>query len=1236
MWGFLTSVFSWIGGESIAASLTRVAIGIGLMRYLNKSNENASPTNSVSTPQGIRQQVPPATENKIPVVYGDAYLGGTIIDVQLVNDNKELYAVLVLCEETGDIFSSNVSTPASRTASSITIDNIYLNNNKITFKTDGTTMDYTTDDTGVQDTNGSGLLGIYLYKGGSDAPMLPCQSGTTTPIAGTLPPIAYEVMPGWGASHTCQNTIFAVIKMNYDPSKGLRSIPNLKFHVRNTLNKPGDVLHDYMTNQMYGGGVDEADIYATGITALNSYSDETVTYTGHAAQKRYVINGVIRTTETVMSNMQRIAGAAGSNVTYDISSGQWSVVVNKVTSKTLDFDDSNIIGQIAVTGTALDGYYNSVEVQFPYAYLRDQMNFTRIDLPSNLRNTNEPDNQLQITHDLVNNIVQAEILGNMDLRQSREDLAVTFNTDYSKFNVQVGDVVGLTNTAYGWTSKLFRVIRVKKNESESGRLTLEINAQQYNSDVYTVESISDFTPTIGPGHSIPNLGAIATPIAPTVNTGATISSQPSIQITGTVPQGVVTEMEFWYTPDDTEPNDNLRRYYLLGINRAENSGPFDVGATTTFKTVLLATDNYYFKVRAANQYGTSSFSSPTGPINYTYIQAPDVLPYQTPAVDQNGTPLEDQEGSGLNLGMLALYVASKLNWGGLWDDISSGNISSSTLGNLFGISGNSISSTTGTISTENGQIAAGANAATVANSAVSTANSAVSTANSAVTTANSAVSTASAASNTANQATAAAAAANAKAEAALGAIASLGGNVAALTETRTFPAAIMPNVYGPGAAPTTASKVGIYTHDHLVYAGSSISASEFKGSTNIVTNTTSLLASVAGKIHNFYNIDGSGSWARPPYYNQSLTDKYGYDSKVSLYYSTATYAGGSLDQQSWSAWTRVNTENGVTGSAAGTAYVCGYTNPEPVISYVADEDVENLSPNCSAYGDYDPNKANVAIMCQTTSDTRSKGLSVSTQGTVPFIPGTNKLIAFGVSVMNPPDGTAFSSNTLFGHQEDLTKVIDSFPFRQIASSGSVYVAINGTKDRLYYSSDATNWYEVTYDKITHNVNPNWVKTAEPNNALTNFTYLIHDGTKFLAYNLEGGVSTSTNGQAWTEYVGYPQLQADTYQVTAKNTSSYVAVGPSGIQMSTDGITWSAPSKTGVSNFNTLCCTYDGSNFLVGTDGTIGLWQSADGSTWSEVEYVSHPNYTTSVSAAGNQTAESFAVLQNKVEVRDLP
>ena len=45
---------------------------------------------------GVREQVPPSNINAIPIVYGDAYLGGTFVDAALTEDQKVMYYVMAI------------------------------------------------------------------------------------------------------------------------------------------------------------------------------------------------------------------------------------------------------------------------------------------------------------------------------------------------------------------------------------------------------------------------------------------------------------------------------------------------------------------------------------------------------------------------------------------------------------------------------------------------------------------------------------------------------------------------------------------------------------------------------------------------------------------------------------------------------------------------------------------------------------------------------------------------------------------------------------------------------------------------------------------------------------------------------------------------------------------------------------------------------------------------------------
>ena len=61
------------------------------------SNQNSFDTGSSGTSPnpGNRQQLPPATDNKLPVLYGTAFVGGQVIDLSISSNNQELYCVII-------------------------------------------------------------------------------------------------------------------------------------------------------------------------------------------------------------------------------------------------------------------------------------------------------------------------------------------------------------------------------------------------------------------------------------------------------------------------------------------------------------------------------------------------------------------------------------------------------------------------------------------------------------------------------------------------------------------------------------------------------------------------------------------------------------------------------------------------------------------------------------------------------------------------------------------------------------------------------------------------------------------------------------------------------------------------------------------------------------------------------------------------------------------------------------
>lgn len=201
------------------------------------------------------------------------------------------------------------------------------------------------------------------------------------------------------------------------------------------------------------------------------------------------INGAIDTNNNVLDNINKIATSSGCYVTWDPSQGKWNVVINDVGSSVFSFDDSNIISPITLGTSDIDQIYNRVTVQFPHQDLRDSIDTTTYRIPDADRYNGETDNPLNINLELCNDPVQAQLIAARELKQSRVDKVVTFTSDYTANGLLAGEIIDITNSAYGWTNKKWRVITIEEQDGANGELVYGITAIEYDADVYSTAGL---------------------------------------------------------------------------------------------------------------------------------------------------------------------------------------------------------------------------------------------------------------------------------------------------------------------------------------------------------------------------------------------------------------------------------------------------------------------------------------------------------------------------------------------------------------------------------------------------------------------------------------------------------------------------------------------------------------------------------------------------------------------------
>ena len=481
-----TTLFGSTLLATIATSVIAGGLAYGTARALGVFEP---PSMGDQTDPGTSIQLPPATDNKLPVLYGQAFTSGPIFDAAISNENKTMTYCIALSEETqtGDFTCSQV----------------FMNDAELIFT--GNTVTSHRDPNQSTATSYAGNVRVNIYQGGSaGANCIFPTSGTGSTTAATT------IVPHWGANHTANAMVFAVLQIDYDAENGLAGLPQMTFKMNNTLNNPGDVLHDYLTSNRYGAGLTTAQIdvdtfTGTANTQMKGYADELVAYTNKAnvttTNKRYQINGMLSTFDVCTNNIDKICQASATFFTFNPKKGKFAAIPNRALSSTelancLVYNDDNIVSKIDISSTELYSLYNGVEVSFADQNRKDQTNTIKVTTPSGDRNTNEPDNTLTYTLDMINDNVRAERLANIDLNQSRVGTVIQFASDFSGIQSDVGDVIKVTNSLYGWTDKLFRVMRVTEQQTPEGMITAQISALEYSADYYT-NPVSVETPDIG-------------------------------------------------------------------------------------------------------------------------------------------------------------------------------------------------------------------------------------------------------------------------------------------------------------------------------------------------------------------------------------------------------------------------------------------------------------------------------------------------------------------------------------------------------------------------------------------------------------------------------------------------------------------------------------------------------------------------------------------------------------------
>lgn len=596
-----STVILVIAGVSITTGAVAAAVAIAVVASVIISKAFAVDTSynapsADSTNPGNRQQVAPATDNKLPVVYGSAYVGGIVTDLSITSDNQTLYYVLSLCEVTNN------------GADIITFGDVYFGGKKVVFDGSGPNITGLLDEsTGVVSTKQAPYIQFYFYRNGSNTPTNSSLSAIQVMQSSGL---TYK----WDSNKKMSNCAFVIMVLKYNSSAGITGLQQTKFKVTNSRSSVGDCFYDYLTNDVYGAALPVSQIDTASLTALNTYSNQNFTYQTYegqtATQPRFKFNGVVDVKRTIMQNLQDMSACCDCLVKYNEITAKWGVVVQTpVYDIAMDLNDSNMVSAISISPLDLSGSYNVAEVKYPNVASQDSFDSVTYDLSEidpSLLFPNEPVNKQSISLPLVNNNVQAQYLATRFLKAAREDLQVQVDINFSGIQLEAGDIVTITSSNYGWTAKEFRINKVIENFADDGAVLARLTLSEFNSSIYDDANITQFTPAPNTGIGDPLFfGSIPKPVILSTYPYAAIPSV-VLQVT-TAPSGITQYVEVWYSIYE---NPTQAQMYFAGTSQVQSSGsPWDVSQTLPLITLNnLPSGDWYFFTRMVNSLGTSIYS----------------------------------------------------------------------------------------------------------------------------------------------------------------------------------------------------------------------------------------------------------------------------------------------------------------------------------------------------------------------------------------------------------------------------------------------------------------------------------------------------------------------------------------------------------------------------------------------------------------------------------------------------
>lgn len=633
---FTTGAF--LGGSMLTHFLISTALGAVLNAL--------TPKPSFTQSRGFTLQGESGAALDHQIIYGEVRVGGArIYDASTGTDNEYLHRILAFAGHEINSYQQ------------IWINDAYVSNLENT-GTDGNgyviyNVKEVTDPDGNTSARYDGFIQIKQYLGTTNQP---ADASLITDTA-SLPLTEGR----WTTDHKLSNIAYLYVRFKYSADAFPNGVPAVSAIIRGKKvydprtattawsDNPALCLRDYLTSD-YGMSQPSARINDTLVSTAANICEQSV-----ESEERYTCNGAFVTNLTPSQIITDLLTSMGGLLWY--AQGQWRMKAAAYTSPVADFDEDDLRSQVSVSTrhSRRDGF-NKVKGTFrgaetdwqqtdypavasivsagsfvtgqPYTITEvGTTDFTLIGASSNTvgvtftatgsgSGTGKADYFLGLDNGISNVLdyalpftassKTAQRIARIALNRNREQLTVSASFGMRAFAVQVGDIVRLTNTRFGWTNKEFEVLSWTFGLTDGLDIQVQMTLREISSGV--------FTGVTGEAFSLNNT-TLPNPFDFTAPTGLTVSDGGFTSGDGTFVNSLIIS---W-----TPPANAFVDYYELEWKRTSDSvyNSVDISGTQYQASPVQETVNYTIRVRAVSTLGVRSPYAST-----TYTAGGDVTP----------------------------------------------------------------------------------------------------------------------------------------------------------------------------------------------------------------------------------------------------------------------------------------------------------------------------------------------------------------------------------------------------------------------------------------------------------------------------------------------------------------------------------------------------------------------------------------------------------------------------------